>query len=125
MPPAAASAPASAVRSSSELDFVFGSAATMASREAPIADASAEAEPPPGVGWGEAKAASTSRRDWSINTMDIPPARGAPPPLDVVSRGHSGGDVDHATAFHDRANGLRADANEIDCRSGDDDRVHL
>jgi hypothetical protein len=60
MPPVVASAPASAVRSASELDFVFGSAATMASRAAPIADASADAEPPPGVGSGEANAASTS-----------------------------------------------------------------
>src|SRR5262245_62069787 len=101
MPPAAASAPASAVRSSSELDFVFGSAATMARRDAPIADASADAEPPPGVGSGEANAASTSRSGCSISTEN-----------DLAF-------LDHG------ADRRRADANEIDRRSGDDDRVHL
>ena len=53
----------SAARSSGVPVFVFGSPATIASSDAPSAPASAAAEPPPGVGSGEAKASSRSVTD--------------------------------------------------------------
>src|SRR3954470_24663560 len=59
----------SAARSSSVPDLVFGSAATIIRSEAPTAEASAAAEPPPGVGSLELNAASRSRTDLSVSDM--------------------------------------------------------
>src|SRR6266850_8084051 len=98
MPVSDAVAPDSAARSSSELDRVFGSAATIISSDAPAAEARAAADPPPGVGSGEANASSSSRTVFSVSMMDDAPF------------------------FDHRPDGLRADANQIDRRAGDDDR---
>ena len=46
---------------------VFGSPVTMISSDAPIADASAAADPPPGVGSEELKAESRSRTERSTS----------------------------------------------------------
>ena len=48
------------LRSSGAPVFVLGSAATIASSEAPSAPVSAAADPPPGVGSGEENASSTA-----------------------------------------------------------------
>src|SRR3989442_15480278 len=90
----------SAARSWSELDRVFGSAATIISNDAPTAEASAAADPPPGVGSDDANAASRSRTVLSVSMNDL-------------------------RFFDHRADGVRADANQIDRRPGHDDRVHL
>src|SRR5262249_61047164 len=91
--PAAA---ARAARSSSELVRVFGSDATMSSSDAPIAEESAAADPPPGVGSGELNAARRSEIARSRSMHD--------PSL-----------LDH------RADRVGADADQIDSRSVDAD----
>ena len=83
---------------------VFGSAATIISSDAPTADASAAADPPPGVGSEELNAASRSRTDLS----DKRHVRSTSFPFLTTARIV-----------------VRADANQIDRRPGDDDRVHL
>src|SRR5207247_2343015 len=70
-------------------------------RALPIYAARAAADPPPGVGSDEAKAESRSRTDLSISMMN-----------------------DLALLDH-RADGVGADANQVDRWSGDDDGVHL
>src|SRR5712691_1499766 len=72
MPISASVADASADRSSSDPVRVFGSAATISSSEAPIAEASADAEPPPGAGSEELNAARTSRTGRSTSMDDAP-----------------------------------------------------
>ena len=100
MPISAAVADASAERSSSDPVRVFGSAATISSSEAPMAEASADAEPPPGAGSEELNAARTSRTGRSTS-------------------------MDDAAFLDDGADGIGADADEIDRRSPHHDRVHL
>ena len=68
-------AAASAARSSSEPVRVFGRPATIISSDAPTADASAAADPPPGVGSEELKAVSRSRTDLSVSDMCVPERR--------------------------------------------------
>src|SRR5712691_7087708 len=90
----------SADRSSSDPARVFGKPATIISSEAPIAEASADAEPPPGAGSEELNALSTSRTGRSTS-------------------------MDDASFLDDGADGIGADADEIDRRSPHHDRVHL
>jgi hypothetical protein len=47
----------------------LGSPATIISSDAPTADASADADPPPGVGSAELNAVSRPRIDCSVNDM--------------------------------------------------------
>ena len=70
MPLSAPVAKASAVRSSSDWLRVRSSPATMSNSEAPIDEASADAEPPPGVGSDEANAEMTSRSDLEVSTLN-------------------------------------------------------
>jgi hypothetical protein len=58
----------SAVRSSSDWSRVFSRLATISNSEAPTDEASAEAEPPPGVGSADANAAITSRSGVELST---------------------------------------------------------
>src|SRR5579864_5140221 len=99
-PTSTAAAACSAARFSSDPDRVFRLPDTMIRSDAPTAQASAEADPPPGVGSDELNASSRS----------------------VNGRSTSMG---HASFFHDGANRVRADTNEIDGRTIDDDRVQL
>src|SRR5438034_4074934 len=101
MPASADAASANAARSSSAPDRVFGNPVTIVSSAAPTDAARAAADPPPGVGSDEAKAESRSRTDLSISMMN-----------------------DLALLDH-RADGVGADANQVDRWSGDDDGVHL
>src|SRR5262245_60705537 len=100
MPASASAAAASAARSAAEPGRVFGSDATISSSDAPIADESADADPPPGVGSGELNAA---RRSGSAKSRSM----------------HNASLLDHG------ANRVRADADQVDRRSVDDDCVHL
>src|SRR5262245_6748433 len=100
MPASTSPAAASASRSCGEPLRVFGSAATIISSDAPIADEGAAAEPPPGVGSGELNAASRSR----------------------TARSRS---MDDASLLDDGADRLGADTDQIDRRAVDDDGVHL
>ena len=78
------------------------------SSDAPTADASADADPPPGVGSGELNAASRVSRRRAISML---PSRCA--------------SHDTRPFLTTRADGVRADANQIDGRAVDDDGVHL
>src|SRR5262249_38339323 len=90
----------SALRSSSVLLRVFGSAATITSSDAPTADASADAEPPPGVGSLELNASRRSVTDLSTSMND-------------------------ASFFDYGCDGFGAHADQIDSGTVDDDGVHL
>ena len=96
------------VRSSVPLR-VFGRPATIISSDAPIADASAAADPPPGVGSDGANAASRSRRTEMLSSQ----------------RSWSACRATIRALLDDRADRSRADADQIDRRAVDDDRVHL
>src|SRR6476646_8604142 len=72
----------------------------MTSRAAPVADAIAAADPPPGVGSGEAKAESTSRSDLSVS-------------------------IDDAPFLDDGSDGVRAHANQLDGTAVQHDGVQL
>src|SRR5260221_5292130 len=88
-------------RSTSEPVRVFGSAATIISSDAPVAPASADADPPPGVGAAELNASSNSRTAMSTS-------------------------MDHHAPFLDNGpDDVDADSDQIDRRAVDDDRVHL
>src|SRR5919201_6143468 len=69
-----AAAAASAARSCSVPDRVFGIAPTISRSAAPTDAARADADPPPGVGSVDAKAARSSRNGRSVNTV-LPAAR--------------------------------------------------
>src|SRR6516162_7906690 len=69
-----APASVSRARSSSDPVRVLGSPATIIRREAPIADARAAADPPPGVGSDELNAVSRSRTDRSMSGISRFPA---------------------------------------------------
>src|SRR5262245_34623721 len=99
-PVSAALAWCNACRSSSVPARVFGRLATMINSAAPTADASADAEPPPGVGSLELKASSSSRTDRSTSM-------------------HDRSFLDH------HGDGIRADAHQIDGRAVHDHRVEL
>src|SRR5262245_48452067 len=75
----------------------------MMSRDVPSAEASAAADPPPGVGSDELNAASASRIEVAV----------------IVGSVNNPAVLDHGT------NHVRADANEIDGRTPEDDGVHL
>src|SRR6187200_3056342 len=102
IPASAAAADASAARSSSVPPRVFGSPATIIRSDAPTADASAAADPPPGVGSVELKASRRSRTDLSASsiTHDLPL-------------------LDH------RADRRGAGADQIDRRTVHDHGIHL
>src|SRR5581483_9939128 len=97
MPVSAAAAAASAARSSSLFARVFGRRDTINSSEAPIADAAAEAEPPPGVGSADASAAISSRTVLSTSIDHDPPI------LDDLAyrRPAHAQQIDRRTAEHD------------------------
>src|SRR5438270_13308963 len=69
MPSRTSRAAVNASRSPSAPVRVFGSDATFISSDAPVADASAAADPPPGVGAEELNAARRSRSERSIRAM--------------------------------------------------------
>src|SRR5205807_4278219 len=89
----------SAWRSASVPDLDFGSPATIIRSDAPIAEASADADPPPGVGSDEANAASRSRTVFSVSN--------------------------EPSLFDHRLDRLGPDAHQVDGGPGDDHRVHL
>src|SRR5438128_148495 len=91
----------SAARSSSDPFRVLVSPATISRSDAPSAAASAAADPPPGVGSG---ALNTERRSRSGRSMSF---------------------MNHFPFFHDGANRLCPDADQIDGRAVDDHGVHL
>src|SRR5436190_24330514 len=101
MPASADAASANAARSSSAPDRVFGNPVTIVSSAAPTDEASAAADPPPGVGSDEASAEIRSRTGLSISTLN-----------DLAL-------LDHPEDC------VGADAHQVDRRPGDDHRVHL
>src|SRR5512147_1677729 len=90
----------SAPRSASGDVRVFCMCATMSSSEAPTAPASAEADPPPGVGSVDANASRISETVLLTSMHDL-------------------------SGFDDGTNGRRADPNEIDRYAVHEDSVHL
>src|SRR5438034_9006975 len=101
MPASADAASANAARSSSAPDRVFGNSVTIVSSAAPTDEASAAADPPPGVGSDDANAESRSRTGLSISMLN-----------DLALLDHS-------------ADRVGADAHQVDRGSGDNHRVHL
>src|SRR5438034_3039569 len=96
----AADADASAARSSSDPFRVFSSPATIISSDVPTAEASADADPPPGVGSGALNAARISRTVLSASMND-------------------------ASLFDHRPDCVGANTDQINRRTVDDHRVHL
>src|SRR2546425_12528834 len=108
MPMRTLDAAASAARSSSEPDRVFGSADTIIRSDAPIADATADADPPPGAGSDEANAASRSRTDLSVSIMRVYEGGAALTRM-------------NASLHDNHANRVRTDTNQSDYQPIDDD----
>src|SRR6185295_9888834 len=115
MPPRSTADAASADRSASDPLRVFGNAATISSKEAPTAEASADAEPPPGVGRELANAASRSRTDPSTRVMIL--CCPSLSELDTASlrawRSLSYPRHDHSSLLDDSADGFHADSYQI------------
>src|SRR5690349_5842477 len=100
----------SASRASGVLVLFFGMPATIASRETPIAPASADADPPPGVGSDDAKASRRLVTDCCINMRS---------PMVGQRAGHD------APPFEYRRDRRGVDPKKIDGRSVDQDGVEL